>query len=153
LLDAPWEDVATAVQVSAYSLKVVAEAVLPLMRERGGAIVALDFDGRFVWPNYNWMGVAKAALEATARYLAARLGGYGITVNLVAAGPVHTASAKGVEAFEASPRDWDERAPMGWSAIDPLPTAKTCLALFAGLLPATTGEQIHVDGGYHVMGA
>src|SRR3954462_13163345 len=87
-LAAPWEDVATAVQVSAYSLKVVAEAVLPLMREHGGNLVALDFDARFVWPNYNWMGVAKAALECTARYLAWRLGRYKIAVNLVAAGPI-----------------------------------------------------------------
>ena len=151
-LDTPWEDVATALQVSAYSLKVVAQAVLPLMREHGGNIVALDFDGRFVWPNYNWMGVSKAALEATARYLAWRLGPYGITVNLVAAGPIVTAAAQGVEGAEEGRSPWDERAPLGWSPTDPVPTAKTCLALFAGLLPATTGEQIHVDGGYHAMG-
>jgi meromycolic acid enoyl-[acyl-carrier-protein] reductase len=151
-LDAPWEDVATAVQVSAYSLKVVAQSVLPLMRDHGGHIVSLDFDSRFAWPHYNWMGVAKAALESTARYLAWRLGRYGITVNLVAAGPIVTASAQGIEAFEAGPSSWDERAPLGWSPIDREPTAKTCVALFAGLLPATTGEQIHVDGGYHAMG-
>jgi enoyl-[acyl-carrier protein] reductase I len=151
-LDAPWEDVATAFHISAYSLKVVAQAVLPLMRERGGNIVSLDFDSRFAWPNYNWMGVAKAALESTARYLAWRLGEHGITVNLVAAGPIVTASARGIEGFEAGPSDWDERAPLGWSPTDRLPTARTCLALFAGLLPATTGEQIHVDGGYHAMG-
>jgi enoyl ACP reductase len=151
-LEAPWEDVATALQVSAYSLKVVAQAVLPLMRVRGGNIVALDFDARFVWPNYNWMGVSKAALEATARYLAWRLGPHGITVNLVAAGPIVTASAQGVEDADAGRGPWDERAPLGWSPTDPVPTAKTCLALFAGLLPATTGEQIHVDGGYHAMG-
>ncbi len=151
-LEAPWEDVATAIQVSAYSLNVVARAALPLMREHGGTIVALDFDARFVWPHYNWMGVSKAALECTARYLAWRLGPFDITVNLVAAGPVVTASARGIEGFEAGPSYWEQRAPLGWSPIDPEPTAKTCLALFAGLLPGTTGEQIHVDGGYHVMG-
>lgn len=151
-LDAPWEDVAKAIHVSAYSFKVVAQAVLPLMRERGGNLVALDFDGRYVWPNYNWMGVSKAALECTARYLAWRLGRYKITVNLVAAGPVVTAAARGIEAFEAGPSYWNERAPLGWSPTDAEPTARTCVALFAGLLPATTGEQIHVDGGYHVMG-
>lgn len=151
-LDAPWEDVATAIHVSAYSLKVVAQAMLPLMRERGGQIVTLDFDSRWVWPNYSWMGVAKSALESTARYLAWRLGRYGITVNLVAAGPIVTASASGIQGAEAAPTYWAERAPLGWSAYDRLPTAKTCLALFAGMLPATTGEQIHVDGGYHLMG-
>ncbi|MBV9197646.1 MAG: enoyl-ACP reductase FabI [Solirubrobacterales bacterium] len=151
-LDTPWEDVATAIQVSAFSLKVVAQAVLPFMRERGGQIVSLDFDARWVWPNYSWMAIAKSALETTARYLAWRLGRYGITVNLVAAGPIVTASAAGVQGAEAAPRYWDERAPLGWSASDRMPTAKTCMALFAGLLPATTGEQIHVDGGYHVMG-
>lgn len=153
-LDTPWEDVATAMQISAFSLKVVCEAVLPMMQERGGNIVTLDFDARVVWPSYNWMGVCKAALECTARYLASRLGPHDIKVNLVAAGPVSTASARGIEqSEEPAPNAWSQRAPLGWSVTDPMPTAKTCLALFAGLLPATTGEQIHVDGGYHIMGA
>jgi meromycolic acid enoyl-[acyl-carrier protein] reductase len=152
-LDTPWKAVATAMQVSAYSLKVVCDAVLPFMQERGGNVVSLDFDASVVWPSYNWMGVCKAALECTARYLASRLGTYAIKVNLVAAGPVSTASARGIEKSETTPNAWSARAPLGWSMTDPVPTARTCLALFADLLPSTTGEQIHVDGGYHIMGA
>ena len=152
VLEAPWEDVATAMHVSSYSLKALAEGVLPLMKERGGNIVAIDFDGRYVWRNYNWMGVSKAGLESIARYLAWGLGRYNIRVNLVAAGPLGTAAASGVEGHSERMDRWSARAPLGWSATDPVPTAKACVALFADLFPATTGEMIHVDGGYHIMG-
>jgi len=114
VLAAPWKDVATAMNVSAYSLKTIAEAVLPLMREHGGNIVAIDFDGRFVWPHYNWMGVSKAALESIARYLAWNLGQYQIKVNLVAAGPLGTAAAGGVEGHVERMERWPDRAPLGW---------------------------------------
>lgn len=152
VLDAPWKDVATAMNVSAFSLKTIAEAVLPLMNEHGGNIVAIDFDARFVWPRYNWMGVSKAALESVARYLAWGLGRYRIKVNLVAAGPLGTAAAAAVEGHAERMERWPSRAPLGWSATDPRPAAQACVALFADLFPATTGEMIHVDGGYHIMG-
>jgi meromycolic acid enoyl-[acyl-carrier protein] reductase len=152
-LTAPWEDVAAALQVSAYSLKALAVACRPLM-QRGGSIVGLDFDNsRTAWPVYDWMGVAKAALEATARYLARDLGAEGIRVNLVAAGPIRTLAAKSIPGFERFEEVWDERAPLGWNIKDPAPVASACVALLSDLFPATTGEMIHVDGGFHAIGA
>ena len=152
-LTAPWEDVAVALQVSAYSLKALAVACRPLMTH-GGTIVGLDFDNsRVAWPVYDWMGVAKAAFESTARYLARDLGPDGIRVNLVAAGPVRTIAARSIPGFEQFEEAWDQRAPLGWNVKDPAPVAAACVALFSNLFPATTGEVIHVDGGYHVIGA
>jgi enoyl ACP reductase len=152
-LTAPWEDVAVALQVSAYSLKALAVACKPLMT-RGGAIVGLDFDNsRVAWPVYDWMGVAKAAFESTARYLARDLGPDGIRVNLVAAGPVRTIAARSIPGFEQFEDAWSERAPLGWDVKDPAAVAGACVALLSDLFPATTGEVVHVDGGYHAIGA
>jgi enoyl-[acyl-carrier protein] reductase I len=151
-LDAPWEDVATAIQVSAYSLKALAAASLPLFPESGGSIVGLDFDARVAWPAYDWMGVAKAGLESTSRYLARELGPRRIRVNLVAAGPVRTMAAKSIPGFAAFEDAWDGRAPLGWDNTDAEPVARSTLALLSDWFPATTGELIHVDGGFHAMG-
>jgi enoyl-[acyl-carrier protein] reductase I len=149
---ADWDDVKVALEVSAYSLKTIAAVVAPLMPD-GGSIVGLDFDARFAWPAYNWMGVAKAALESASRYLARGLGPDGIRVNLVAAGPVRTMAAKSIPGFAAFEDAWGARAPLGWDVDDPEPVAKACVALFSDWLPATTGELLHVDGGYHAVGA
>ena len=149
---AQWADVSVAVEISAYSLKTVAEVVVPLMTG-GGSIVGLDFDARFAWPAYNWMGVAKAALESASRYLARSLGGDGIRVNLVAAGPIRTMAAKSIPGFAAFEDAWGTRAPLGWDVNDGEPVAKACVALMSDWFPATTGEMIHVDGGYHAIGA
>jgi meromycolic acid enoyl-[acyl-carrier protein] reductase len=150
-LDAPWADVATAVQVSAYSLKSLAVACLPLMKN-GGSIVGLDFDARMAWPAYNWMGVAKAALESTTRYLARELGPQGIRVNLVAAGPLGTMAAKSIPGFNMLRDAWGERAPLGWDTADATPVAKSICALLSDWLPATTGSMVWVDGGVHALG-
>lgn len=150
-LDAPWEDVATAVQVSAYSLKALAVATLPMM-PAGGSIVGLTFDGTQAWPVYDWMGVSKAALESTCRYLARDLGPKGVRVNLVAAGPVRTMAARSIPGFEQFERAWEERAPLGWKITDPTPTAQACVALLSDWFPATSGEVVHVDGGFHAVG-
>lgn len=149
---APWEDVATAVHVSAYSLKALAEAVLPLM-PNGGSIVGLDFDATQAFPAYNWMGVAKAALESTARYLARDLGPRGVRVNLVCAGPIRTIAAKSIPDFDNFETVWTQRAPLGWDVKAVEPVAKSCVALLSDWFPATTGEMVHVDGGFHAVGA
>ncbi len=152
-LTAPWEDVAVALQVSAYSLKALAVACRPLLGA-GASIVGLDFDNsRVAWPVYDWMGVAKAAFESTARYLARDLGADGIRVNLVAAGPIRTIAARSIPGFDRFEDVWHERAPLGWNVKDPEPVASACVALLSDLFPATTGEVVHVDGGYHVIGA
>ena len=150
-LSAPWEDVATALHVSAYSLKALAVAAKPLMG-RGSSVVGLTFDSKFAWPVYDWMGVAKAALEGTARYLARDLGPDGIRVNLVSAGPVRTTAAKSIPGFEIMEGGWPARSPLGWDAHDPEPTARAVAALLSDWFPATTGEIVHVDGGFHAMG-
>jgi meromycolic acid enoyl-[acyl-carrier protein] reductase len=152
-LDSKWDDVSIALHVSSYSLKALAVAAAPLMKEGGGSIVGLDFDATQAWPQYDWMGVAKAALEATARYLARDLGPAGIRVNLVAAGPVRTIAARGIAGFSKFEDVWTERAPLGWDVTDPTPVARACVALLSDLFPATTGEIVHVDGGFHAMGA
>ena len=151
-LDAPWADVGVAFQISAYSLAALAKACAPIMPP-GSAIVGLDFDNRQAWPVYDWMGVAKSAFESTARYLARDLGPRGIRVNLVAAGPLRTIAAKSIPGFEHFEEVWDARAPLGWNVKDPEPVARACVALFSDLFPATTGEMIHVDGGFHAQGA
>jgi Enoyl-[acyl-carrier-protein] reductase (NADH) len=152
-LNTTWEDVATAVQVSTYSYKALAVACLPLMKEGGGSIVGLDFDASKAWPVYDWMGVAKAGLESTNRYLARHLGPHGIRVNLVAAGPVKTMAARSIPGFAEFEEMWTKRAPLGWDLADPVPAAKACVALLSDWFPATTGEIVHVDGGVHAMGA
>ncbi|AVT32178.1 MULTISPECIES: enoyl-ACP reductase FabI [unclassified Plantactinospora] len=151
-LDAPWEDVATAVHVSTYSYKALAVAALPLMSP-GGAVVGLTFDATKAWPVYDWMGVAKAGLESASRYLALHLGPKGIRSNLVSAGPLRTMAAKSIPGFEQFEQAWSDRAPLGWSLTDQEPAARACLALLSDWFPATTGEIVHVDGGYHALGA
>ena len=149
---AEWPDVAVAMEISAYSLKTVAEVVAPLMTD-GGSIVGLDFDARFAWPAYNWMGVAKAALESTSRYLARALGPDGVRVNMVAAGPIRTMAAKSIPGFSEFEDAWANRAPLGWDVNDGEPVARACVALLSDWFPSTTGEMVHVDGGYHAIGA
>lgn len=149
---AQWEDVATAIQISAYSYKFLAEALLPLLGA-GSSIVGLDFDNTVAWPAYNWMGVAKSSLESINRYLARDLGRRGIRCNLIAAGPIKTMAAKSIPGFKKFEDVWDERAPLGWNVEDPTPVARACVALLSDLFPATTGSMIHVDGGYHATGA
>ena len=151
-LGATWDDVAIAMHVSAYSLKALADAFLPLMGP-GGSFVGLDFDNRQAWPAYNWMGVAKSALQSVSRYLAKEVGPQGIRSNLVAAGPIKTMAAKSIPGFALFEDTWDVRAPLGWDVGDSEPVAKACIALLSDWFPATTGEIIHVDGGYHAMGA
>ncbi len=150
-LNTSWPDVATAVQISAYSLKALAMAALPLM-DGGGSIVGLDFDASVAWPGYDWMGVAKAGLESCARYLARDLGPKGIRVNLVAAGPLRTMAAKSIPGFSEFEGLWPQRAPLGWDIGDPEPAARTAAALLSDWLPATTGEIVHADGGVHAVG-
>ena len=153
-LDTPWESAATAFHTSAFSLKALAAGLLPLMREGGGSIVTLDFDNSSqAWPSYDWMGVSKAALASVVRYLARDLGRHRIRVNAVSAGPLATIAAKGVPGFGLVESAWASQAPLGWDAKDPVPVARTVCALLSDYLTATTGEVIHVDGGYHAMGA
>jgi enoyl-[acyl-carrier protein] reductase I len=152
-LDAPWSDVAIALQISTYSLKSLTAAMLPLLRAAGGgSVVGLDFDATRAWPAYNWMGVAKAGLESTARYLAKEVGPEKVRVNLIAAGPMRTMAAKSIEGFSAFEGAWTERAPLGWDITDSTAVAKACAMLLSDWFPMTTGEIIHVDGGYHAMG-
>lgn len=151
-LSGPWPDVAQAVQVSAYSFAALGRACLPLMSP-GGALVGMTFDATVAWPAYDWMGVAKAGLESCSRYLARDLGPQGIRVNLVSAGPLKTLAAKAIPGFEELESAWSDRSPLGWDEQDQVPTAKAVVALLSDFFPATTGEIVHVDGGYHAMGA
>jgi meromycolic acid enoyl-[acyl-carrier-protein] reductase len=151
-LETTWEDVATAVHVSTYSYKSLAMAALPLM-SRGGSVVGLTFDATKAWPVYDWMGVAKAGLESASRYLALHLGKQGIRSNLVSAGPLRTMAARSIPGFDQFEDAWVQRAPLGWDLSDQVPAAKAILALLSDWFPATTGEIVHVDGGYHALGA
>jgi enoyl ACP reductase len=151
-LNTSWDDVATALHVSAYSLKALAVAAKPLMAP-GSAVVGLDFDASVAWPKYDWMGVAKAAFESCARYLARDLGPEGIRVNLVSAGPLRTMAAKSIPGFDDLSSIWETRAPLGWDVADPEPAARACIALLSDWFPRTTGEIVHADGGVHAMGA
>ncbi|MDR7277933.1 enoyl-ACP reductase FabI [Catenuloplanes atrovinosus] len=151
-MDAPWEDVATAVQVSTYSYPALAKACQPLMGP-GSGIVGLTFDATVAWPVYDWMGVAKAGLESANRYLALHLGKEGIRSNLVSAGPLRTMAAKSIPGFDQFEDEWTKRAPIKWDLYDTEPAAKAILALLSDWFPATTGEIVHVDGGYHAIGA
>src|SRR5580698_3805946 len=154
---ANWDEVAVALNISAYSLKALVEAFRPLLttagHNGGASVVGLDFDATVAWPIYDWMGVAKAALESLTRYLARDLGTDGIRVNLVAAGPIRTMAAKSIPGFSAFEDTWADRAPLGWNVHDSDVVAKACIALFSNLFPMTTGEIVHVDGGVHAVGA
>ncbi|WP_313022126.1 enoyl-ACP reductase FabI [Mobilicoccus sp.] len=149
-MGASWEDVAPALQISAYSLKALAKGCLPLM-STGGTIVGLTLDASVAWSGYDWMGVAKAAFESTSRYVARDLGPRGIRSNLVAAGPISTTAAKSIPAFSKFAQ-WGDHSPLGWEISDPTPAAKACVALLSDWFPATTGEIVHVDGGFHAFG-
>ncbi len=151
-LNTTWEDVSTAMHVSAYSLKSLTMAARPLFNG-GGSVVGLDFDATVAWPKYDWMGVAKAALESTSRYLARDLGAENIRVNLVAAGPIRTMAAKSIPGFDEFEKVWNDRAPLAWDVTDPVPAAQAVVALLSDWFPKTTAEIIHVDGGVHAMGA
>ncbi|HEX6685895.1 MAG TPA: enoyl-ACP reductase FabI [Candidatus Limnocylindrales bacterium] len=151
-LETEWEDVSKALHVSTFSYKSLAMSALPLM-EKGGSIVGLTFDASIAWPAYDWMGVAKAGLESASRYLARYLGPRGIRSNLVSAGPLRTMAAKSIPGFEKFEDAWIERAPLGWVLSDTAPAARAVVALLSDWFPATTGEIIHVDGGYHALGA
>ena len=151
-MEAAWDDVKVALEISTYSLKMLADAVAPLMGT-GGSIVGLDFDATRAWPAYDWMGVAKAGLESTCRYLARYLGPRGIRVNLVSAGPVRTMAARSIPGFSEFEDAWSQRAPLGWSVTDPSPVSRTVVAVLSDWLPATTGSIIQADGGYHAIGA
>jgi enoyl ACP reductase len=146
-----WDDVSVAMHINAYSYKALADAFVPLMTN-GGAFVGLDFDNTVTWPAYNWMGVAKSALESVSRYLARELGPKAIRSNLVAAGPVRTMAAKSIPGFKQFEDVWDGRAPLGWDINDSSAVAKACVVLLSDWFPATTGEMIHVDGGFHATG-
>jgi len=159
ILRAGWDEVQVALHVSAYSLKALVEAFRPLLVAAGtdggtgASVVGLDFDATVAWPAYDWMGVSKAALESLSRYLARDLGPDHIRVNLVAAGPVKTMAAKSIPDFASFEDTWADRAPLGWDVLDSDVVARACVALFSDLLPMTTGEIIHVDGGVHATGA
>lgn len=150
-MDCEWDDVATAMHISTYSLKALADVVVPLM-DNGGSIVGLDFDATHSWPAYGWMGVAKAGLESTSRYLARQLGPKNIRVNLVAAGPIKTIAAKSIPEFQQFEDGWNPGAPLGWDVHDIYPVAKSTVALLSDWFPSTTGEMVHVDGGFHSTG-
>jgi len=151
-LTAGWEDVSTALHVSTYSYKALAMAALPLMSQ-GGSVVGLTFDAQFAWPVYDWMGVAKAGLESASRYLALHLGKQGIRSNLVSAGPLRTMAAKSIPGFDRFEDEWVKKAPLGWDLGDQEAAAKAILMLLSDWFPATTGEIVHVDGGFHAVGA
>jgi enoyl ACP reductase len=151
-MSAPPESAELAFRTSAYSFKALAEALTPLM-ESGGSLVGMDFDATKAWPIYDWMGVAKAALESVNRYLARDLGEQSIRVNLVSAGPVETPAAQGIPGFETLAGLWEKQAPLGWDTADPAPVADAVLFLLSDLARGITGEILHVDGGFHAMGA
>ncbi|MGW1074231.1 enoyl-ACP reductase FabI [Streptomyces sp. NPDC002537] len=152
-LNTPFESVSTAMHVSAFSLKSLTMACLPLMPEEGGAVVGLTFDAQFAWPQYDWMGPAKAALEATSRYLARDLGKRHIRCNLVSAGPIGSMAAKSIPGFSDLAEVWNTRSPLEWDMADPEPAGRGIVALLSDFFPKTTGEIVHVDGGVHMMGA
>lgn len=152
-LDTPWPDVATALQVSTYSFASLSKSMAPLLKAAGGgSVVGLDFDGSRAWPAYDWMGVAKAGLEATCRYVARDLGGQGTRVNLVAAGPLRTIAAKAIAGFSSIDEAWGDLAPLGWDVEDTEPVARVVCALLSDWMPVVTGSVIHADGGAHAIG-
>ncbi|HEY5196144.1 MAG TPA: enoyl-ACP reductase FabI [Solirubrobacteraceae bacterium] len=154
-LTAPAESAVTAFKTSAFSLKALTVALQPLLEKAAGgaSVVGLDFDASVAWPVYDWMGVAKAALESVSRYLARDLGPSGIRVNLVSAGPLETLAAGGIPGFDQLAGIWESQAPLGWDVRDPAPVASTVCFLLSELSRGMTGEILHVDGGFHAMGA
>ncbi|WP_399923632.1 enoyl-ACP reductase FabI [Streptomyces kanamyceticus] len=151
-LEATFEDVSTAMHVSAFSLKSLTMACRPLMTN-GGSVVGLTFDAQYAWPKYDWMGPAKAALEATSRYLARDLGKENIRCNMISAGPLGSMAAKSIPGFSELADVWNNRSPLEWDMADPEPAGRGIVALLSDFFPKTTGEIIHVDGGVHMMGA
>jgi meromycolic acid enoyl-[acyl-carrier-protein] reductase len=152
-LSAPAESAEIAFRTSAYSFKALAAALAPLMGNEGGSFVGMDFDASVAWPVYDWMGVAKAALESVSRYLARDLGASGVRVNLVSAGPIETPAAEGIPGFDRLAELWGKQAPLGWDTSDPAPVADVVCFLLSDLSRGITGEIVHVDGGFHAMGA
>jgi enoyl ACP reductase len=152
-MSAPPESAEMAFRTSAYSFKALAGALAPLMGEEGGSFVGMDFDASVAWPVYDWMGVAKAALESVSRYLARDLGASGVRVNLVSAGPIETPAAEGIPGFDRLAALWGKQAPLGWNTSDPTPVADVVCFLLSDLSRGMTGEIVHVDGGFHAMGA
>jgi meromycolic acid enoyl-[acyl-carrier-protein] reductase len=151
-LSTPAESAITAFQTSAYSFKALAVAFADLYPQEGASVVGLDFDATVAWPVYDWMGVAKAALEATSRYLARDLGPRGVRVNLVSAGPIGTIAARGIPGFSQLADAWEKQAPLGWTTDDAGPVAGAVCFLLSDLARAITAEILHVDGGFHAMG-
>ena len=152
-LNTPWESVAFGFQTSAFSLKALAAGLLEPMKAAGSSsLVSLTFDGRMAWPIYDWMGVAKAGLESITRYLARDLGAHGIRVNTVSAGPIRTMAGKSIPGFDQIADTWLQRAPLGWDMADATAVGQMCCFLLSDWAAMTTGEMIHVDGGYHAMG-
>jgi meromycolic acid enoyl-[acyl-carrier-protein] reductase len=151
-MTAPPESAIEAFRTSAYSLKALAAALAPLMAS-GGSIVGMGFDASVAWPIYDWMGVAKAALESVCRYLARDLGPSGVRVNLVSAGPLGTVAARGIPGFERLSELWPTVAPLGWDVEDPSPVASAICFLLSDYARGITGEIVHVDGGFHAVGA
>lgn len=153
-LNTPAESAQVAFTTSAFSFKTLAVGLKPLLEKAGGgSLVTLDFDNRQAWPSYDWMGVAKAALQAVTRYLARDLGQYGIRVNAVSAGPLSTVAAKSIPGFEVFQETWNQRSPLAWDGGDPEPVAKMVCVLLSDWAPMTSGEVIHVDGGFHAIAA
>ena len=148
----PPESAKQAFETSAFSFKALAAAVAPLM-DGGGSLVGMDFDAAVAWPIYDWMGVAKAALESVSRYLARDLGPQGVRVNLVAAGPLGTVAARGIPGFAGLADLWARQAPLGWDLDDPEPVARAICWLLSDYARGITGEIVHVDGGFHAVGA
>jgi enoyl ACP reductase len=155
-LGAPWESVSTAFQTSAYSLKALTSGLLEPLKvagaDGGASVVSLTFDGRFAWPIYDWMGVAKAGLEAITRYLARDVGEFNIRVNTVSAGPIRTMAGKSIPGFDQIAGHWLARSPLAWSLTDATPVGQMCCFLMSDWASMTSGEMIHDDGGYHALG-
>ena len=151
-LGTSWDDVGVALRTSAYSLVGLTTACQPLFRDRA-SVVGLTFDATVTWPSYDWMGVAKAALESASRYLARYLGPAGVRCNLVSAGPLATMAKSAIPGASEFDEVWAQRAPLGWDPTDATAAAKGVVALLSDWFPATTGEVIHVDGGLHSTGA
>jgi len=155
-VDTPWESAAITFRTSAFSLKALTAGMLPLLKvsgaDGGASVVSLDFDGRFAWPIYDWMGVAKAGLESITRYLARDLGPFGIRVNTVSAGPIRSMAGKNIPGFDLITSRWGDRAPLGWDVNDSSAVGKMVCVLLSDWAPLTTGELIHVDGGFHALG-
>ena len=156
MFTAPFEDVATAMHISTYSLAALVGGFRPLLAKStavgGASVIALDFDATRAYPMYDWMGVMKAGLESLGRYLAREVGPQAIRVNMLAAGPIRTMAAKSIPGFSIFEDSWAERAPLGWDINDSSAVADTAVAMLSPLMRATSASVIHVDGGAHSMG-